>query len=90
MGVGYGAWGMGHRALAKQGFPGNGERERGKGERLNLSLYPLPFTPFPLPYLPNPFHTINAFRRILGLQLVLHLHERRVKTQHDVQGLRVV
>jgi len=32
---------------------GHGERERGKGERFNLSLYPLPFTLSSFPHLPT-------------------------------------
>ncbi len=40
---------------------GNGEWERGKGERLNLSVYPLPFTLSPISttlLLPNPYSPI--------------------------------
>jgi hypothetical protein len=47
------------------GIPGNGKRERGMvrqahqpGERLNLSLFPLPFNLYPLnfPLPPHPPH----------------------------------
>ncbi|PHJ66647.1 hypothetical protein VF03_26420 [Nostoc linckia z2] len=74
MGMGHGAWGIGHWALGMGHWAwgmGHGERERSMvrqahqpGERLNLSLYPLPFTlsPFPLPLYPFPF-PLGAMRK---------------------------
>ncbi|OKH32208.1 hypothetical protein FACHB389_20160 [Nostoc calcicola FACHB-389] len=49
----YGELGMGHGAWRKQGM-GKGKGVRGKGERLNLFLFPLTFNLFPMPYAPIP------------------------------------
>ncbi len=82
--MGHGAWGIGS-------VSGVG----GWGRNLSpLSPHTSPHSPSspssPQSPVPSPQSPITAFRRILGLQLVLLLHEKQAETQRDAPEPRAV